>query len=97
MLSLVQEVIALLYPELVKLVNIELVIPTCVCLSTATCERGFSAMKRIKTELINRLTTKVLDCLMKISIDGPDLGNFDFDREQQSGQLHEIAESRCKI
>ena len=37
-------------------------------------------MKRIKTELRNRLTTRVLDCLMRISIDGPDSGNFDFDR-----------------
>ena len=73
---LVQEEIALLYPELAKLANIGLVIP----ISTATCERGFSAMKRIKTELRNTLTTRVLDCLIRISIDGPDLGNFDFDR-----------------
>ena len=76
MQSLVQEEIALLYPELAKLANIGLVIP----ISTATCERGFSAMKHIKTELRNRLTTKVLDCLMRISIDGPDMANFDFDR-----------------
>ena len=73
MQSLLQEEVVPLYPELAKLAHIGLVIP-------ATCERGFSAMKRIKTELRNRLTTKVLDCLMQISIDGPDLGSFDFER-----------------
>ena len=76
MQSLLQKDFVPLYPELSKLAHIGLVIP----ISTATCERGFSAMKRIKTDLRNRLTTRVLDCLMGISIDGPDLESFDFDR-----------------
>ena len=76
MQSLLQEEVAPLYPELAKSLHIGLVIP----ISTATCERGFSAMKRIKTDLRNRLTTRVLDCLMRISIDGPNLGSFDFNR-----------------
>ena len=72
---LLQEEVARLYPELSK-TNIALMIP----ISTATCERGFSAMKCIKTDIRNRLSTRVLDCLMRISIDGPELENFDFEK-----------------
>ena len=37
-------------------------------ISTAECERCFSAMKRVKTELRNRLTMSALDQLLRISI-----------------------------
>ena len=46
---------------------------------TADCERGFSAVKRIKTVLRNRLKTQTLDCLMRISVEGPELENFNFE------------------
>ena len=72
--SLIKPSVSIIYPQLAKLANIGLIIPV----STATCERGFSAMKRIKTNLRNRLIAKTLDCLMRISIDGPDLDCFDF-------------------
>ena len=49
-----------LYPNLSKLASIAAIIPV----STAECERSFSAMKRIKTALRNRLKTTTLDCLM---------------------------------
>ena len=63
-----------LYPQLRKLAEIVLVLPV----STAECERAYSTMKRIKTALRNRLITVNLDRLMRISINGPDIQNFDF-------------------
>ena len=40
-------------------------------LDTAPCERGFSAMKRIKSALRSRLYVETLDALMRISMLGP--------------------------
>ena len=40
-------------------------------LSTAECERGFSALARIKSDLRNRLLNSTLSYLMMISIQGP--------------------------
>lgn len=37
-------------------------------------------MKRIKTDTRNRFSTTVLDNLMRISINGPELGNFDLEK-----------------
>ena len=65
-----------LYPNLSKLASIAAIIPV----STAECERSFSAMKRIKTALRNRLKTTTLDCLMRVSIEGPFLSEFNFER-----------------
>ena len=62
-------------PKKLKLASIALVLP----ISTAKCERSFSAMKQVKTELRNRIVTKTLDHLLRISISGPDLKDFDFD------------------
>ena len=42
-----------------------------ILVSTADCERAFSALKRIKTRLPNRLTQKTLNNLATISIEGP--------------------------
>ena len=63
-----------LYPQLRKLAAISLVLPV----STAECERAFSAMKRIKTALRNQLITPNLDHLMRVSIDGPSLHDLFF-------------------
>ena len=52
-----------LYPSLSKIASIALSIPV----STASCERGFSTMNRIKTDLRNRLTSETLDKLIRLS------------------------------
>ena len=65
-----------MFPNLAKLAAIGLIIP----MSTADCERGFSALGRIKTDLRNRLSSKVLNALMTISIEGPDDNEFPFER-----------------
>ena len=67
--------VKVLYPNLSKLAKICLILPV----STADCERSFSAMKRIKTDLRNRMNTTTLDALMRICIEGPPLSEFDFD------------------
>lgn len=65
-----------IFPNLHKLVVIALVIP----MSSADCERGFSALKRIKTRLRNRLSNRILNHLLMISIEGPMLEEFDFEK-----------------
>ena len=62
-----------MFPNFAKIGPIGLVIP----MSTADCERGFSALGRIKTDLRNRLSPKAL---MTISIEGPDDNEFPFER-----------------
>ena len=61
-----------IFPNLHKLAVIALVI----LMSSADCERGFSALKRIKTRLWNR----ILNHLLTISIEGPKLEEFDFEK-----------------
>ncbi len=62
------------YPLLATLAARLLVVPA----STADCERGFSAVSRIKTSSRNRLATENLDYLMLIDIEGEDIKAFDF-------------------
>ena len=69
-----------LYPQLSKLAMITLILPV----STAECERCFSAMNRIKTDLRNRLFTITLDSLIRISIEGPSLDDFNFEKVFQN-------------
>ena len=63
------------YPQLVRIACLGLSIP----FSIADCERAFSTMKKVKTPLRNRLKTTTLDGLLRISIEGPDLNDFDFE------------------
>ncbi|MCO5546617.1 hypothetical protein L7F22_000047 [Adiantum nelumboides] len=49
------------------------------CCSTAICERGFSVQNVIKNKLRNSLTTKSMRTLMRISLEGPPLDEFNFD------------------
>ena len=44
--------------------------------STAVCERGFSAMNKIKIESRTSLSQETLKNLMRISIDGPNLNEY---------------------
>lgn len=55
------------FPNLAHLVEVLLLFPV----SNAKVERGFSSMKRIKTDWRSRLGEATLDSLMRISVDGP--------------------------
>ncbi len=68
--------LATLYPTLSRLCSIALVLPV----STAHCERGFSTLKRIKTVPRNRPATDTLDYLIRISAEGCEQHEFDFER-----------------
>ena len=63
-----------LFPQLSRLASIALIIPV----STAECERRFSSMNGIKTDLRNRLNTSTLCQIMRIVLEGGELVNFDF-------------------
>ena len=43
----------------------------------ACCERGFSVMGKIKSDWRSCLSVEVLDCLMRIRIEGPTVAEFD--------------------
>ena len=62
------------FPNMAKFIACAMVLPV----STADCECAFSAMSRTKTDLRNRLSTRTLDHLMRISIEGPVAADFDF-------------------
>ena len=59
--------------NILALLRITLIIPV----QTATLERGFSLMKRIKSDWRNRLKPEKLLQLMMIKLNGPDLEKFD--------------------
>ena len=61
------------YPNLALIVQLLLVLPA----SNAIVERGFSAMRRIKTDWRCNLAAGTLDHLMRISLEGPPLSSFD--------------------
>nr|XP_057918161.1 zinc finger protein 862 [Doryrhamphus excisus] len=61
------------FPNILILVEIILVLP----LSTSVCERGFSFMKRVKSDWRASLTTEMLRRLLFIAIEGPSLHAFD--------------------
>ena len=45
-------------------------------LSTASCERGFSAMKRIKSDWRSSLATSTLSMLLYVSVEGPEIQDY---------------------
>ena len=49
-------------------------------MSTADCERGFAALSHIKTDLRNRLSSKMLNCLMTITCEGPQVNEFPYEK-----------------
>ena len=65
-----------MFPNLWKLACIGLVLP----MSTADCERGFSSLARIKSDLRSRLSSKILNSLMIISIEGLDPDQFPYEK-----------------
>lgn len=49
-------------------------------MSTADCERGFSAMKLVKTPLRNRLGAANLNNALLVGLEAEDVSSFDFSR-----------------
>ena len=73
------------YPNLTDLLILAVVLPVGSC----SVERCFSAMKRIKTRLRNRLTNRNLEFLMLASVEGPDWENKDVTElsDEQADQI----------
>ncbi len=65
----------LMFPNLYKLAAIGLLLP----MSSVDCERGFSTLSRVKTDLRSRLSNKNLNHLLMISIEGPCPSDFPYD------------------
>lgn len=59
--------------NILHLVHIMLVLP----ISAAVCERGFSAQKRIKSDNRASLHADTVEDLIRISVEGPSLADFD--------------------
>ncbi|XP_041464874.1 zinc finger protein 862-like [Lytechinus variegatus] len=59
-------------PNLLHIVEILLVLP----ISTAACERGFSCMKRVKSDWRSSLTVDMLSKLMFVVLNGPEVKDF---------------------
>ena len=60
------------YPNFKHVIMILLVFP----ISNAKVERGFSGMLRIKTDFRSTLGEEILEHLMAIGLEGPELSNF---------------------
>jgi len=61
------------FPNLIHVMTVLFLYPV----SNAKVERGFSAMGRVKSDWRGRLSTDVLDGLMRITLEGPDVEAFD--------------------
>ena len=68
-----KETMAVAYPLISDILARIAVLPA----SSAEVERVFSAMRRIKTPVCNRLKTGTLDHLLRISIEGPEVRDWD--------------------
>ena len=64
------------YPMLALLAAVALTVP----MSSVDCERGFSRQNLIKTRIRSALHPIILDRHLKISIEGPPISEFDFDK-----------------
>jgi len=64
------------FGEFTKLAHATMSIP----MSTAVVERGFSAMKLIKTDRRNKLSQPSMDSLMRLWIEAPQMKEFDFEK-----------------
>ncbi len=59
-------------PNILLLAEIVIILPMC----TACCERGFSAVKRIKSDWRSGLAVDILDHLLRITLEGPTVEDF---------------------
>ena len=64
-----------IFPEIIKLLNILLVLPV----GTTSVERSFSQMKLVKTRLRSRIDDRSLARLMRIATEEPELVHVDVD------------------
>ena len=64
------------FPNLLKLAELAVILP----LQTADVERGFSAQNLTKTAHRNRMEAETLDNLMTISVEGPSVESYDFNK-----------------
>ena len=69
------EELKMMFSNLAKLAAIGLLLP----MSTVDCERGFSTLSRVKTDLRNRLSNKILNYLLVLLIKGTPPSEFPFD------------------
>ncbi|KAF3852049.1 hypothetical protein F7725_005404 [Dissostichus mawsoni] len=60
------------FPHMQMIVEILLVFP----MSTSCCERGFSCMKRIKSDWRGSLSNQMLNSLLRISLHGPEVEDY---------------------
>ena len=66
---------ACIFPETCEMMNIFLALP----IDTASVERSFSHLKVLKTRLHSRLSDCSVAQLMRISIEGPEIGAVEFE------------------
>ncbi|KAI6651842.1 Zinc finger protein [Oopsacas minuta] len=85
-----RETMAVAYPLISNILGRIAVLPA----SSAQVEILFSTMKRIKSAQRNRLKSKTLDHLMRISIEGPSIQNWDPYPALKKGNLWVIDEYR---
>ena len=64
------------YPTVAEVAGRFLVAPV----STVDCERGFSRQNLIKTCLRNRMSVEALDKLLRLSIEGPSVDKFHYEK-----------------
>lgn len=74
------------FPHMQMIAEILLVFP----MSTSCCERGFSCMKRIKSDWRGSLSNQMLNSLLRISLHGPEVEDYNAEQTVekwwQSGQ-----------
>ena len=63
------------FPNLLSVVDLVLTIPA----HSVECERGFSQMKKAKTDWRSSLATDTLTCIMRINLQSPSENEFDPD------------------
>ena len=64
------------FKNILMLIETVLVLP----ISSAICERGFSAVKRIKSDWRSNLRTETMNHLLLASIEGPALEDYNAER-----------------
>ncbi|XP_051000147.1 PR domain-containing protein 11 isoform X3 [Acomys russatus] len=81
------------FPLLNKIIQVLKVLPT----STACCEKGRSALQRVRKNHRSRLTLEQLSDLLTIAVNGPPISNFDAKRaldswfEEKSGNSYTLS------
>lgn len=67
--------LALAHPNIAILAQVCITLP----ITTCDCERAFSTMRRVKSRLRSEMKNSTLNDCMRVSIEGPDMEDFNFD------------------